>query len=169
MQRLVWFMRALPLGAKMQQAVFALILAYNFTVVDLNPANRFLGSPLWMTTVPIILAMIVLARLLLPVMMAHPQRAQQFLQAFGLVVFGVWLLSSGQWWGRLILTYFCLIGGLWFEAAASFWFVSEMQRRQELILAGLTEMFVNRESTHLDNRDGEDGSDWDDHSDREMR
>ena len=50
MRRVIWFLRALPLGAKLQQAVLLLILAYNFTMIDLNPANRLFGSPLWMTT-----------------------------------------------------------------------------------------------------------------------
>ena len=168
MRRVIWFLRALPLGAKLQQAVLLLILAYNFTMIDLNPANRLFGSPLWMTTVPIIVAMIVLARLLLPVMMAHPQRTQQFLQALGLIVFGAWLLGKNQWWGQMVVTYLGLIGGLWLEAAASFWFVSEIQRRQELALAALTEMMENIEPTPPNEAEGdddvEDRDNWDDDS-----
>ena len=174
MQRIVWFLRALPLGAKLQQAVVVLILVYNLTVIDMNPVNRLFGSPLWMTTVPIILAMIVLARLLLPVMMARPVRSQQFLQALGLIVFGVWLLSRGQWWGGLILTYLGIIAGFWFEAAASFWFVSEMQRRQELVLSGLVEFMANHEPSdagenEIDADDDGDDDDSNDDSHRETR
>ena len=168
MQRFIWFFRALPWGAKLQQAVLLLILAYNFTMIDMNPANRLFGSPLWMTTVPIIVAMIVLARLLLPVMMAHPQRTQQFLQALGLIVFGAWLLGKNQWWGQMVVTYLGLIGGLWLEAAASFWFVSEIQRRQELAMAALTEMMENIEPTPTveaeADDDVEDRDNWDDDS-----
>ncbi len=169
MQRLVWFLRALPLAAKLQQAVFVLILAYNFTMIDLNPANQLFGSPLWMTTVPIIVAMIVLARLLLPMMMAHPQRTQQFLRGLGLMVFGTWLFGQNQWWGRMVVTYLGLIGGLWFEAAASFWFVSEMQRRQELMLSGLAELMANHEPTHSDEPVTESDDDWEDDSYRDKR
>ncbi len=173
MRRVIWFLRALPLGAKLQQAVLLLILAYNFTMIDLNPANRLFGSPLWMTTASIIVAMIVLARMLLPVMMAYPQRTQQFLQALSLIVFGAWLLGKNQWWGRMVVTYLGLIGGLWLEAAASFWFVSEIQRRQELAMAALTEMVENIEPAPTDEADGddevEDRDDWDDLSNRKTR
>lgn len=169
MQRFVWFLRALPWGAKLQQAVVVLILGYNLTVIDMNPANQLFGAPLWMTTVPIIVAMIVLARLLLPVMMAHPVRAQQFLHALGLIVFGVWLLGRGQWWGRLIVTYLGVIAGFWFEAAASFWFVSEIQRRQELMLAGLAEMMENQEPSDVDEPMDEDDDDLKDDSHGETR
>ncbi len=168
MRRVLWFLRALPLRAKLQQTVLLLILAYNFTMIDMNPANRLFGSPLWMTTVPIIVAMIVLARLLLPLMMAHPQRTQQFLQALGLIVFGAWLLGKNQWWGQMVVTYLGLIGGLWLEAAASFWFVSEIQRRQELALAALTEVMENIEPAPTDEAEGdddvEDRDNWDDDS-----
>ena len=173
MRRVIWFLRALPLGAKLQQAVLLLILAYNFTMIDLNPANRLFGSPLWMTTASIIVAMIVLARMLLPVMMAYPQRTQQFLQALSLIVFGAWLLGKNPWWGRTVVTYLGLIGGLWLEAAASFWFVSEIQRRQELAMAALTEMVENIEPAPTDEADGddevEDRDDWDDLSNRKTR
>ena len=168
MRRVLWFLRALPLRAKLQQTVLLLILAYNFTMIDMNPANRLFGSPLWMTTVPIIVAMIVLARLLLPLMMAHPQRTQQFLQALGLIVFGAWLLGKNQWWGQMVVTYLGLIGGLWLEAAASFWFVSEIQWRQELALAALTEVMENIEPAPTDEAEGdddvEDRDNWDDDS-----
>ncbi len=173
MRRVIWFLRALPLGAKLQQAVLLLILAYNFTMIDLNPANRLFGSPLWMTTASIIVAMIVLARMLLPVMMAYPQRTQQFLQALSLIVFGAWLLGKNQWWGRMVVTYLGLIGGLWLEAAASFWFVSEIQRRQELAMAALTEMVENIEPAPTDEDDGDDEvddrDDSDDDSNRKTR
>lgn len=156
MRRIIWFLRALPLGAKLQQAVFALILAYNFIAIDLNPINRLFGSPLWMTTVPIIIAMIVLSRLMLPLMMAHPHRSQQFLQGFGLVIFGVWLFGRSQWWGALVITYLGLVAGLWLEAAASFWFVSEIQRRQELVMSSLSELMASADSTELNDSENED-------------
>ena len=172
MQRIVWFLRALPPGAKLQQAVVVLILVYNLTMIDMNPANRLFGLPLWMTTLPIIISMIVLARLLLPVMMARPVRTQQFLHAFGLIVFGVWLLSRGQWWGGKILTYLGIIAGFWFEAAASFWFVSQMQRLHEAIMAA-EEFLANHEPSDSDELDDEsdDGLEdgLEDDSNRETR
>lgn len=134
----------------MQQAVLALVLGYNFAAIDLNPVNRLFGAPLWMTTVPIILAMIVLGRLLLPLMMAHPGRSQQILHGLGLVIFGAWLFGRGQWWGALVITYLALIGGLWLEAACSFWFVSESFRRRELILEHLSELVAGHESQPMD-------------------
>ena len=140
MRRFFWFWSALPLSSRMQFFVLALILGYNFVQIDLNPNITLFGSPLWMTTVPIIVAATVMGRLLLPVMMAHPTRAQQFLHGFGLAIFGLWLFSSGQWWGQSILMYLGFIGGMWLEAACSFWFVSEVKRREELFHGQMAEL-----------------------------
>jgi hypothetical protein len=142
MRRLYWFWSSLPLAAKLQYFALVLILGYNFVAIDLRPANKLFGAPIWMTTVPLMMTMIVVGRLLLPWMMAHPVRAQQLLHGFGLTVFGVWLFSQGQWWGRAILTYLSLMAGLWLEAACSFWFVSEAGRRQELMLAQMSELLA---------------------------
>ena len=152
MRRIVWFWKALPVGARMQQAVLVLVLGYNFVAIDLNPANRLFGSPLWMTTVPIVLAMIVLGRFLLPLMMSYPERSQQILHGLGLAIFGVWVFSRGQWWGGLVLTYLALIGGLWLEAACSFWFVSETFRRREIFLEHLSELVTAQGSLPTDDQ-----------------
>ncbi len=150
----------------MQQALVVLILGYNFAVVDLNPGNRFFGNPLWMTTVPIIVSMIVLSRLLLPAMMARPARAQQVLQGLGLLVFGVWLVWTLLWGGMPFLLYLGdIVAGFWFVTAASFWFVSETQRRQELVLSELTKLFANGEATFSNESDFES----DDHTTGDSR
>ncbi|MEK6261095.1 MAG: hypothetical protein AABP62_21055 [Planctomycetota bacterium] len=146
MRRLYWFWSSLPMAARLQFFVLALILGYNFVAIDLSPANRLFGAPFWMTTVPLIVTMIAVGRLLLPLMMAYPLRAQQVLHGFGLAVFGVWLLSQGQWWGRSVIVYLSLIAGLWLEAACSFWFVSEVGRRQELMLAQMSELLAAHSS-----------------------
>ena len=150
----------------MQQMLVVLILGYNFAVVDLNPGNRFFGNPLWMTTVPIIVSMIVLSRLLLPAMMVRPARTQQVLQGLGLLVFGVWLVWTLQWGGMPFLLYLGdLVAGFWFVTAASFWFVSENQRRQELALSELTKLFTNGEATFSNETDFES----DDHTTGDSR
>ncbi len=156
MRRPYWFWSSLPLAAKLQYFGLALILGYNFVAIDLRAGNLWFGAPIWMITVPVMAIMILLGRLLLPLMMAHPARAQQFLQAFGLTVFGVWLLSQGQRWGRLHLTYVSLIGGLWLEAACSFWFISEVGRRHELIQAQMSEMLAANPSSPPDEPDPND-------------
>lgn len=128
----------------MQQALVLLILGYNFVVVDLNPGHRFLGSPLWMTTVPIIVSMVVLSRLLLPAMMLWPPRTQQLLQGLGLLVFGVWLVWTLQWGGLPFWLYLGdLVAGFWFVTAASFWFLSESQRRQELVMSEFARLLAS--------------------------
>jgi len=161
MQRIVWFLRALPPGAKPQQALVVLILGYNFVVVDLNPGNRFLGSPLWMTTVPIIVSMIALSRLLLSAMMPRPARTQQVLQGLGLLVFGVWLVWTLQWGGMPFFLYLGdMVAGFWFVTAANFWFVSETQRRQELAMSELTELLAKGTVVFSDETD----IDRDDHA-----
>ena len=154
----------------MQQALVVLILGYNFAVVDLNPANRFFGEPLWKTTVPIIVAMVVLSRLLLPVMMLRPARTQQVLHALGLLTFGVWLFVTLQRGGMPLLLYLAdIVAGFWFVSAASFWFVSENQRRQELALSELTKLFAHGEVAHSDEADLESDDDTPDDSHREAR
>ena len=164
MRRLYWFWSALPLGSRMQFFVLALVLGYNFVQIDLNPGNTLFGSPLWMTTVPIIVAAIVMGRLLLPVMMAHPTRAQQLLHGFGLLIFGLWLFGRGQWWGQSILMYLGFIGGMWLEAACSFRFVSEVKRRHDLMLSHVEELAEqaasHRAETNDDTKDFTEDDDW---------
>jgi hypothetical protein len=137
MRRVLLFWNGLPTTSKLQFFALGLVLGYAFVANDLNPANRFFGRSLWQFTVPIIFGAFVLARLLLPVMMRFPVRAQQVLNGFGLVVFGVWMFSANQWWGRLILTYFGIIGGMWLDASCWFWFVSEMKQREAILLEQL--------------------------------
>ena len=159
MRRFFWFWSALPLGSKLQFFLLALILGYNFVQIDLNPNNVLFGSPLWATTVPIIVAAIVAGRLLLPVMMAHPARAQQLLHGFGLLIFGLWLFGRGQWWGQSILMYLCFIGGMWLEAACSFWFVSEIKRGHDLMVNRFEELTEQAERLRQETDD--DTKDWD--------
>lgn len=164
MRRFSWFWSALPLGSKLQFFVLALILGYNFVQIDLNPVNRLFGSPLWVMTVPIIVAAIVTGRLLLPVMMAHPTRAQQGLHGFGLLIFGLWLFGRGQWWGQTVLVYLGFIGGMWLEASCSFWFVSEIRRRHELLASQLEELTALAARRRLeqgdDTHDFADDEEW---------
>lgn len=139
MRRILCFFRALNFSGKLQYGLWLLILGFNFWQSDLNPGNRLFGLPLWMITAPMYLLMILIARALLPVMMARPQKAQQILQGFGLLLFGFWLFSRGQAWGRSFLAFFGISCGFWLETAASFWFISECQQRMEATMAGMSE------------------------------
>ena len=156
MRRLYWFCSALTMAAKLQYIALALILGYNFVMIDLNPANQLFGVPLWMTTAPLFVGMIIIGRLLLPLMIAHPTRAQQFLHGFGLTTFGVWVFSHGQWWGGLAITYLSLMGSFWLEAACSFWFISEMGRMQEMMLAQMSGLVSSLSSSSHDEPDTND-------------
>jgi len=140
MRRVLLFWTGLPTSSKLQFAALGLILGYAFVSNDLNPANKFLGRSLWQFTVPMILGAIILGRMLLPAMLRYPERAQQVLNGFGLLVFGVWIVSANQWWGRLIVTYFGIIGGMWFDASCWFWFVSEMKHREAVLLEQLLQL-----------------------------
>ena len=140
MQRLRYFWSALPLWSKLQYLVLAAFLAYTFVSIDLNPRKQAFGLKLWQVTLPMICGTILLGRLLLPVMMWNPRRAEQALTGFGLLIFALWVFKRALNL-RLVITYLGLMGGLWLDASCWFWFLSEVRRREaELMdqLAGQT-------------------------------
>ena len=129
MRRLGYFWRGLPLGSKLQFLAMALILGSVFVTQDLRPRPRVFGLLLWQVTAPLIISAFVLGRLLLPLMLRHPERAQRILSWFGMTVFLVSLLSINQRWGRIVLTHLGLTFGMWLDVSCWFWFISEIQQR----------------------------------------
>ena len=127
MRRLGYFWSGLPLSSKLQYLALGLILGTLFARRDLNPANRFLGLPLWQITVPLILGTFVLGRLLLPVMLLHPVRTQRVLYLFGITLFAVGLFIATR---RLVMiTHLGMTCAMWLDASCWFWFISEIQLR----------------------------------------
>ncbi|MBS0201325.1 MAG: hypothetical protein JSS49_00390 [Planctomycetes bacterium] len=129
MRRLGYFLSGLPLGAKLQFLALGMILGLVFINRDLNPRMQWFGLPLWQITVPLILGVFVLGRLLLPLMMWQPKRAQGLLRWLGMLVLGIGLLSMFQWWGRLLIVHVGLTTAMWLDASCWFWFISEIQKR----------------------------------------
>ena len=127
MRRLGCFWSGLPLASKLQYLLLGLMLGSVFVRRDLNPANRFLGLPLWQITVPLILGMFVLGRMLLPVMLLHPVRTQRVLYLFGISLFAAGLFLATR---RLVMiTHLGMTCALWLDAGCWFWFISEIQLR----------------------------------------
>lgn len=127
MRRLGYFWSGLPLSSKLQYLALGLILGTLFARRDLNPANRFLGLPLWQITVPLILGTFVLGRMLLPVMLLHPVRTQRVLYLFGITLFAVGLIIATR---RLVMiTHLGMTCAMWLDASCWFWFISEIQLR----------------------------------------
>jgi len=135
MQRLRYFWTGLPLASKLQFVALGLILGAAFVHRDL--VLRWFGLPLWQITVPLILMTIVLGRLLLPWMLRNHRRAQWMLSWSGTIVFGLGLLGTMQWWGRLLITHVFLTTAMWLNASCWFWFISELQRQSALITDGV--------------------------------
>ena len=129
MQRLGYFVSGLPLASKLQFLALGLILGLVFWNRELNPAMQWFGLPLWQITVPLMLAAFVFGRILLPLMLWKPERAQRLLGWFGMLVMGVGFLSMYQWWGRLMIVHVGLTTALWLDASCWFWFISENQKR----------------------------------------
>lgn len=127
MRRLGYFWSGLPLSSKLQYLALGLILGTLFVRRDLNPANRFLGLPLWKITVPLILGTFVLGRLLLPVMLLHPVRAQRVLYLFGMMLFAVGLFIATR--KLVMITHLGMTCAMWLDASCWFWFISEIQLR----------------------------------------
>ena len=127
MRRLGYFWSGLPLSSKLQYLALGLILGTLFARRDLNPANRFLGLPLWQITVPLILGTFVLGRMLLPVMLLHPVRTRRVLYLFGITLFAVGLIIATR---RLVMiTHLGMTCAMWLDASCWFWFISEIQLR----------------------------------------
>lgn len=133
MRRLGLFWSGLPLASKLQFLVLGLILGSVFVNRDLQ--RQWFGLPLWKITVPLILGTFVLGRILLPVMLWHPERTQRVLYWLGMTVFCIGLYSATQRWGRLMLTHVGLTTAMWLDASCWFWFISEIQARVVAMLA----------------------------------
>ncbi len=132
MRRPYLFWSGLPLASKLQFFAVGLILGY-WLWIDFQ-------FGLLKLALPIAFAMLAVSRLLLPLMMAHPERAQQVLNGFGLATFAVWLIGRDQMWGRLIVTHLGLTAAMWLDLGCWFWFVSEIKLREERLLRQLTEL-----------------------------
>lgn len=135
MRRLGDFWAGLSLGSKLQFLVLGLVLGSVFVAKDLNPRNHVLGVPLWQVTVPLILGMFVLGRLLLPIMLSHPKRTQWLLFWFGMLVFIVGLIVATLPLRRLLITHLTLTSAMWLDVSCWFWFISEIQRRVSALSA----------------------------------
>jgi len=135
MRRFGYFWSGLPLGSKLQFVALGLILGSVFWNRDLNPARRWFGRPLWQVTVPLILLMFVLGRLLLPLMLRSPLRTQRALYRFGMLVFVLGIYASTQRWGRLMITHVSLSLAMWLDVSCWFWFISEIQIRAAELLS----------------------------------
>lgn len=133
MRRFGLFWSGLPLASKLQFLVLGLVLGSVFVNRDLN--RQWFGLPLWKITVPMIMGTFVLGRILLPVMLWHPERTQRILYWLGMVVFCVGLYSTTQRWGRLMITHVGLTTAMWLDASCWFWFISEIQMRVVAMLA----------------------------------
>src|SRR5689334_8051909 len=123
MRRVLCFWRAVPLSAKFQYFAMALIVGYAFYMKDMHPRNKLFGVPLWQVSGPMILGTIIIGRMLLPLMMMNPARAQRTLQWFGRFVFVMWIFSIFQQ-RRLIISYQAMSGVIWLEVSCWFWFIS---------------------------------------------
>jgi len=133
MRQVGYFWTALPFASKLQYLAFGLVLGALFYQRDLNPANRAFGQPLWHVTGVVIVLMILLGRLLLPVMLAVPDRTRWVLSGLGLGLFAMSLYLATR---RLILlTHLAMTAALWLDASCWFWFISESQRRAALLAA----------------------------------
>jgi hypothetical protein len=128
MRRLRYFWSGLPSTSKLQFFVLALILGSAFISNDLNPKFKAFGFKLWQVTVPMICGTILMGRLLMPVMMWNPSRAERMLSGFGLLVFALWIYSSIQK-AQVVGIYLSAIGALWLDASCWFWFISEIRLR----------------------------------------
>ena len=84
MRRLGYFWKGLPFTAKLQYLAMLLVLGSIFVQIDMHPGRKAFGVPLWQVTGSLICATFILARLLLPLMMARPILSQRLLSWFGM-------------------------------------------------------------------------------------
>lgn len=126
------FWSGLPLASKLMFTAVFLLLGYWISVdIQFN---------LWPVTLPLIGGAILLSRLLLPLMMKYPDRAQQFLGLLGLSIMGAYLLCQREWWWRTVFAHFGRTAALWFHTSCYFWFISEIKLREEGFLRQVSEM-----------------------------
>lgn len=133
MRRLVYFWKGLPPASKLQFLAMVLVLGSIFVTKDMHPRRRAFGVPLWQVTAPLIVGTFVLARLLLPLMLLSPLRAQRVFSWFGMSIFFVSILSMNQRWGRMLITHLGITIAMWLDVWCWFWFVSEIQWRAALL------------------------------------
>ena len=97
-------------------------------------------------TVGIFLVALLTGWLLKPLMTANPQRTAKILSAFGIVVFGFYVLARNEWWWRTRAAHFSREFVMWLDLSCAYWFISETQLRQQ----SLTSSDVNtRDSENL--------------------
>ncbi len=137
MRRLGYFWKGLPFTAKLQYLAMLLVLGSIFVQIDMHPGRKAFGVPLWQVTGSLICATFILARLLLPLMMARPILSQRLLSWFGMSIFLFSLISMNQRWGRMLITHLGITVGMWLDVWCSFWFTSEIQRRIAMFQDGL--------------------------------
>ncbi|MFO1044757.1 MAG: hypothetical protein U0941_23540 [Planctomycetaceae bacterium] len=155
MRRLGYFWKGLPFTSKLQYLAMLLVLGSIFVQIDMHPARRAFGLPLWKVTGSLICASFVLARLLLPLMMARPILSQRILSWFGMSIFLFSLISMNQRWGRMLVMHLTITVGMWLDVWCSFWFTSEIQRK----IAAL------RNTADSADDDADDDSDYDSEDD----
>lgn len=133
MLRRPWlFCASLPLASKLMFLAVFLLLGY-WMSVDIQTGY-------WRVTVPLIGGAVLLSRLLLPLMIRFPERAQQVLGLLGLVIMGLYLLCQNEWWWRTVLAHLGRTAMLWFHTSCYFWFVSEIKLREETFLRQMSEL-----------------------------
>ena len=148
MLRRPWlFWSGLPVASQLMFLAVFLLLGY-WISIDIQ-------FGLWPVTFPLIVGAIALSRLLLPLMMKYPDRAQQFLGFLGLAVMGAYLLCQREWWWRTVLAHFGRTATLWFHTSCYFWFVSEIKRREKLIHGRMAELAAQHGEATDDERDDE--------------
>ena len=155
MRRLGYFWKGLPFTSKLQYLAMLLVLGSIFVQIDLHPGRKAFGLPLWQVSGSLICATFILARLLLPLMMARPILSQRILSWFGMSIFLISLLSMNQRWGRMLITHLGITVGMWLDVWCSFWFTSEIQRRIAMLQDGLGSA----------DDDADDNSDYDNEDD----
>ncbi len=154
MRRLGYFWKGLPFTSKLQYLAMLLVLGSIFVRIDLHPGRQAFGVPLWQVTGSLICATFILARLLLPLMMARPILSQRILSWFGMSIFLISLLSMNQRWGRMLITHLGITVGMWLDVWCSFWFTSEIQRRIAMFQDGLGSVDDNADdNSDYDNED----------------
>ena len=123
MKRLYLFLKALPLGSRLQILVVVLLIGYH-AWIDFQHGYSAV-------TMGIFVVALLIGWLLKPLMTANPRRTAKVLSAFGIVVFGFYVLARHEWWWRTRAAHFSREFVMWLDLSCAYWFISETQLQQQ--------------------------------------